>query len=112
MMKVLMTSQYILIGALLYFALNAPSVANEMKKIELIHGMKIENNQLMIKMLSNGCSVENSFQLIWTDEKHLTVYRISPDRCRRVPFGKWFTFTLPEKVETFTISNAFRADKK
>jgi hypothetical protein len=107
-----MTYQNILIGAFLYLILNVPSVASNMKKTELIHEIKIENNQLMIKMLSNGCSVENSFQLIWTDEKHLTVYRISPDRCRRVPFEKWFTFTLPEKVKTFTISNAFRVDKK
>jgi len=99
-----------LIIIFLFFTVAITSAANDMKTVENIYGIKMEQNKLLIKMLSNGCSVEHSFQLIWTDEKLLTVYRVSPDRCRRVPYEKWFTFSLPDKVKTFTVSNIFRVN--
>jgi len=60
--------------------------ANTFKKIEPLHQIKIDNKQVVFKVLSTGCTQSDDFiinSLIINQQCQLTIYRIKPDRCKR-----------------------------
>jgi len=77
------------------------------KMPENLYGIEIKKDKLHVKMLSTGCSKNEDFELIWTDKHQLTIYRSTPDKCRRVPMKKWFIFNVPKQHNNLTISNHF-----
>ena len=74
---------------------------------ESIYGLEIKKSQLHVKMISNGCTTVDSFKLVWSEENQLTISRVKPDHCRRMPVKKWFIFDVPANIKTFTVNNPF-----
>jgi len=71
-----------------------------------LHGIETKGKQLSLQVMSNGCTKAESFQLIW-QENNLTVQRLKPDHCRRMPHKIWLTFELPTKIKAFRVANKF-----
>jgi len=72
--------------------------------MEKIYNFLIENNTIKVQVVSFGCTNKASLTLVW-QENTLTINRLKKDHCRRMPFKKWFTFELPENVDSFTLTN-------
>jgi len=74
--------------------------------LEKIYGLDIQGKTLKLKVMSNGCTKVKSFNLIWQSDS-LTVHRLKPDYCRRMPHEIWLQFNIPKKISEFTIKNRF-----
>lgn len=75
-------------------------------KLPVIHGVEAGFHTIKVQVTSNGCTSKESFKLHWQQNK-LTLERIKPDNCRRMPHKKWLEFNLPEAVKSVYIANEF-----
>ena len=75
-------------------------------ELAVIHGVEVSPNTIKVQVTSNGCTSKESFKLHWQQNK-LTLERIKPDNCRRMPHKKWLEFNLPEAVKSVYIVNEF-----
>jgi len=56
-----------------------------MKQLENISGIRIENNEVVIKVLSNGCTDKNSFAFEIDNNLKtpvLSIFRVVQDECK------------------------------
>ena len=87
----------------------SPSVKGQLKPQEVflnIHGIVIKDKKIRLQVMSNGCTKAESFKLIWKED-NLTVERLKPDYCRRVPHKVWLEFKIPAQVKKFSVANKF-----
>lgn len=82
------------------------SQASKDTLLEPLYGLEINDSKLRIKVKSTGCTTADSFSLRWTPDKQLTIIRIKPDNCRRMPTKKWLEFQLKQSIEHFTLTNS------
>lgn len=77
-------------------------------KIQLVNlnGFKTKGKEISLQVMSNGCTKAKSFKLIWQDD-NLTVQRLKPDFCRRVPHKIWLKFEIPQQIKEFSVTNQF-----
>lgn len=77
-------------------------------KVQLVnlHGLEAKDNKLRLQVMSNGCTKGKSFKLIWQGD-NLTVLRLKPDYCRRVPHTIWLEFEIPTQIKEFSVANKF-----
>ncbi len=82
--------------------------ASHTSKVSLlnIHGLETKDKKLRLQVMSNGCTKAESFSLIWQGD-NLTVQRLKPDHCRRMPHKIWLTFEIPTIIKSFSVANKF-----
>ena len=82
--------------------------AQHTAKVQLVnlHGLEVKDNKLRLQVISNGCTKAKSFKLIWQGD-NLTVQRLKPDYCRRMPHKIWLEFEIPTLIKEFRIANKF-----
>lgn len=71
-----------------------------------LHGLEVKGNKLRLQVMSNGCTKVKSFELIWQGN-NLTIQRLKPDYCRRMPHKIWLEFKMPTQIKAFNIANEF-----
>ena len=80
--------------------------ATKVNSSPLIHSAEVTTNELKIEVTSTGCTREDAFILHWQQQK-VSIERVKPDNCRRMPFKKWLSFPLPEGISSVKIENSF-----
>ena len=110
-MKSFLLLLIVLAMALIFFVSQSQATdrLKQNKMPETLYGIEIKKDKLHVKMLSHGCSKNEDFKFIWTNQHALTIYRITADNCRRVPMQKWFIFNVPKQHNKLTINNHFSA---
>jgi len=75
-------------------------------KLVNIHALEVKDKTLRLQVMSNGCTKAESFKLIWQGD-NLTVQRVKPDHCRRMPHKIWLKFEIPTQISNFNMVNKF-----
>ena len=56
----------------------------------------LQRNLIVFKAKSHGCSTDKDFRVVY-EGRDISIDRIKPDRCRRMPF--WQVFSLPLSLD-------------
>ena len=72
--------------------------------------IKLMQDKLTIRVMSNGCTNAKSFKLNWLEDE-LSIYRNAPDKCRRMPHLVWITLSIDNSKYPFSIKNKIYPDK-
>jgi hypothetical protein len=75
-------------------------------KIINLYGIESKDKKVRLQVMSNGCTKTKSFKLIWQGD-NLTVQRLKPDYCRRMPHKIWLEFEIPTLIKEFSVANKF-----
>lgn len=94
-----MKAKIFIISLMLYSC----SWANTVQMDEL-KGIKVEAGKLNILVISQGCTTKESFKLNWSQD-NLTIKRVQPDNCRRMPHKIWLKYDLPKGKTGFLLTN-------
>lgn len=73
-------------------------------ELEPIYGFKVNAKVIEISVKSTGCTDVYDFTYEIEDGK-LTLERVKPDNCRRMPFKKEITLTLLEEYPNLEVLN-------
>lgn len=84
----------------LVFWTAATHASSELK----VHGVEISNQKINVRVTSNGCTNNDSLNLQFSAGK-LTITRVKPDKCRRLPHKIWLAFDLPPLRTDFVLTN-------
>ena len=60
--------------------------------LEVIHGIELREGTLTALVTSTGCTNQSSFE-VKQDNEMISVIRVRPDHCRRMPFATWVSLT-------------------
>ena len=74
------------------FIYSTTLLANDV--LEPLYGVTYSKNKLLVQVMSNGCTQAKDFR-ISSENGKLSIYRIKPDRCRRMPFLVELVFDFP-----------------
>ncbi|RXJ71798.1 hypothetical protein CS022_19735 [Veronia nyctiphanis] len=84
--------------------------------VEGLASWEVQQDSISFTARSTGCSSDASFK-IYIDKADknvidLTIVRVKPDFCRRMPFWQSFTLTIPESIrgKELKISNPIVED--
>ena len=80
------------------------SIKVQAEQNELLYGLKVSGNTLAVQVKSQGCTNDKSFRLVW-ENNNLTVMRVKPDHCRRLPHLIWVTFSFEPTQYPFAVAN-------
>lgn len=78
-------------------------LSSNLQQVETLYGINLGKDAISITVLSTGCTREKHFNLHFTNTKtesvSMVVVRSEPDRCKRMPFLKKITLSLPKKLQ-------------
>ena len=95
------------IGALLWSVMSDAAIETP----ETLFGVKQDAEQLSVQVVSHGCTSNESFR-VENRGSELTLFRVKPDHCRRLPHKIWLTFLLPVTEATLTLNNPIKITTK
>lgn len=65
-----------------------PAVTSTATHLETLHGLRLTKDELVVDVMSYGCTAAEHFSTKWTVDEQvvgIAIYRNKKDRCRRVP---------------------------
>ncbi len=72
---------------------------------EPLHSVVVKAGQIEVGVISRGCTRRQDFEVVWKEPNRLTVVRLRPDHCRRMPFVKQLVLALPKAGDGWVVTN-------
>lgn len=69
------------------------------ESMEVLHGLRWQDDKLQVQVTSTGCTGSDSFQTEKNGDT-IRILRVTPDYCRRLPFEVWIDLDGEVNKET------------
>lgn len=99
--------------AILPVADEKPVDYKEAYTLETLYGFELKNENIVITVMSNGCTKKDDFRLLTSSTLEgydVSIIRSKPDRCRRMPMLDEIAIALDDSKKThhFRILNSVK----